>query len=169
MLLHDIRLAARQLGRRPGFALTAILLLALGAGANAAVFSVVRGVLLRPLPFARPAELVAVWPGAFVSNEEIGVWRDRARSLAAVASMAPGWLMALVAEGGEPLKVTGARVSDNFFTTLGTPAALQQSRLPQRTRPVLAYRFRLAGAGRKAQSLSPLQDKRRRSGHPLHS
>ena len=62
MLLHDVRLAVRGLARRPAFAGTAILLLALGAGANAAVFSVVRGVLLRPLPFERPESLVAVWP-----------------------------------------------------------------------------------------------------------
>ena len=124
MLWHDLRLAVRNLRRRPGFALTAILLLGLGAGANAAVFSVVRAVILRPLPLAAPDELVAVWPEEFVSNDDIGFWRDRAPSLAAVASVAPGWLMALVAEGGEPLKVTGARVSANLFETLGVRAAL---------------------------------------------
>jgi predicted permease len=122
ILAHHIRLAVRSLRRRPGFAFTATLLLALGAGANATVFSVARGVLLRPLPFERPDTLVAIWPNEFVSNQEIGIWRDRASSLDAVAGMAPGWLMALVAEGGEPLRVTGHRVSDNFFTVLGTPA-----------------------------------------------
>ncbi|MGE0362753.1 MAG: ABC transporter permease [Vicinamibacterales bacterium] len=130
MLLHDVRLAVRGLARRPAFAAAAILLLALGAGANAAVFSVVRGVVLRPLPFASPERLVAVWPGEYVSNEDIGFWRDRASSLPAVAGMATGWLMALGAEGGEPLKVTGNRVSDNFFEVLGTTAALGRPLAP---------------------------------------
>ena len=124
MLLHDLRLAVRGLARRPAFAATAVLLLALGAGANAAVFSVVRGVLLRPLPFDHPDALVAVWPDEFVSNEEIGIWRERIASLEAVAGVAPGWLMALVADGGEPIRITGARVSDNLFPMLGRAAAL---------------------------------------------
>jgi predicted permease len=130
MLLHDLRLAVRSLAGRPAFTATAILLLALGAGANAAVFSVVRGVLLRPLPFERPAGLVAIWPDESVSNEEIGFWRDRARSFDAVTGIAPGWLMALVAEGGEPLKITGAKVGGNFFTTLGVGAALGRTIVP---------------------------------------
>ncbi len=124
MLLHEIRLALRNLAGRPAFALTAVLLLALGAGANAAVFAVVRGVLLRPLPFAAPAQLVAVWPDEFVSTADVDFWRERATSLQGVAHLAPGWLMALTADGGEPLKVTGARVSDNLFALLGAPAAL---------------------------------------------
>ena len=130
MLLYDVRHAVRSLSRRPTFAATAILLLALGSGANAAVFSVVRGVLLRPLPFAAPERLVAVWPGQYVSNDEIGYWRDRAPSLSAVAGMATGWLMALGAEGGEPLRVTGNRVSDNFFAVLGVSAALGRTLVP---------------------------------------
>jgi putative ABC transport system permease protein len=130
MLLHDLRMAVRGLGRRPAFAVTAILLLALGAGANAVVLSVARGVLVRPLPFAAPDRLVAVWPGQYVSNEEIGVWRERAASLAEVAGIATGWLMALVADGGEPMRVTGHRVSDNLFAMLGTPAAAGRAIAP---------------------------------------
>jgi putative ABC transport system permease protein len=130
MLLHDVRLALRGLGRRPAFAVTAILLLALGAGANAVVLSVARGVLVRPLPFAAPDRLVSVWPGQYVSNDEIGVWRDRATSLSEVAGLATGWLMALVAEGGEPIRVTGNRVSDNLFAMLGTPAAVGRTLAP---------------------------------------
>jgi len=124
MLVHDVRFGIRNLVRRPGFALTAIVLLALSAGANAAVFSVVRGVLLRPLPFARPDRLVAVWPDQFVSNDEVAFLRARARGLDAIASVSPGWLMALATEDALPLKVTGARVSDNLFTLLGVDAAL---------------------------------------------
>jgi hypothetical protein len=130
MLLHDVRLAVRGLARRPAFAVTAILLLALGSGANAAVFSVVRGVLLRPLPFRAPDRLVAVWPGQYVSNEEIGFWRSRASALSEVAGIATGWLMALGADGGEPLKVTGNRVSDNYFQVLGVTAAVGRAIAP---------------------------------------
>jgi putative ABC transport system permease protein len=122
MRLPDLTVAIRNLARRPAFALTAILLLALGAGANAAVFSVVRGVLFRPLPYAQPSQLVDFWPGTFISNEELAYWRERTRSLSALAALSPGWMMALVADGVEPLKVTGARVSDNFFATLGVGA-----------------------------------------------
>lgn len=116
---QDLSVAIRSLFRRPGFAAAAVLLLALGAGASAAVFSVVRGVLVRPLPFAHPDRLVAVWPGEFLSNREIGYLRDRARRLEQVAGLSPGWMMGLVTDTGEAVKVTGARVSDNLFLALG--------------------------------------------------
>jgi putative ABC transport system permease protein len=130
MRLPDLTLALRNLVRRPAFSVTAGLLLALGAGANAAVFSVVRGVLLRPLPYEQPEQLVAVWPDTFVSNEEIGYWRDRTTSVQQIAAISPGWLMSLVVPGLEPRKVTGARTSDNFFTTLGVRAALGRALQP---------------------------------------
>jgi predicted permease len=123
MLARDLSLAVRNIFRRPTFAAIAIALLALGAGANAAVFSVVRGVLLRPLAFTNPDRLVAIWPGEFVSGEDMTYWRERTHSFAAIAAQAPGWMMGLVAEGGEPIKVTGAKVSENLFRTLGAAAA----------------------------------------------
>jgi predicted permease len=122
MRAPDLTLAVRNLTGRPLFATTAILLMALAAGANAAVFSVVRGVLLKPLPYSQPERLVAVWPDWFVSNEEIAYWREHARSFEDLGAVSPGWLMALVAPGHEPLKVTGARMSDNFFEMLGVGA-----------------------------------------------
>ena len=124
MRVPDLTLAVRNIFRRPGFALVAIALLALGSGANAAVFSVVRGVLLRPLPFAEPDRLVALGSEFFISNEDVSYWREQARSFESIAAMSPGWMMGLVADGGEPLKVTGGRVSDNLFRTLGASAAL---------------------------------------------
>src|SRR5262245_13276668 len=111
MRMPDLTLAIRNLIRRPSFAVTAVLLLALGAGANAAVFSVVRGVLLRPLPYERPEELVSIWPHKFVSNDDLAFWRSRARSFADVAAISPGWLMSLASPGIEPVKVTGGRTS----------------------------------------------------------
>ena len=135
MPASDLSLALRNIFRRPGFALVAIVLLALGAGANAAVFSVVRGVLLRPLPFPAPDRLVALNPGAFVSNEEIDYWRSRTRSFTDIAAISPGWMMGLVAEGGEPIKVTGGRVSDNLFKALGAGAALGRTIEPGEATP----------------------------------
>lgn len=130
MHAYDLRFAFRQLLRRPLFAGTAVMLIALAAAANGVVFSVVRGVLFKALPFAEPDRLVAIWPDSFVSNEHLGYWRDRTRSFEQIAGMSPGWLMALVASGHEPLKVTGDRVSDNFFVMLGVRPALGRTIVP---------------------------------------
>jgi predicted permease len=138
MRFPDLTLAVRNLGRRPAFTATAILLLALGAGVNAAVFSVVRGILLRPLPYAQPDRLVALWPGSFVNNEDLTFWRERTRSFEQIAANSPGWMMSLVVPGQEPLKVTAGRTSDNFFTTLGVPAALGRTVLPGDSVPAKA-------------------------------
>jgi predicted permease len=124
MRMPDLSLAFRNIFRRPGFALVAITLLALGSGANAAVFSVVRGVLLRPLPYPEPDRLVALGSQFFISNEDLEFWRNRSHSFEEIAALSPGWMMGLVADGGEPLKVTGARVSDNLFQALGASPVL---------------------------------------------
>ena len=124
MRYPDLSLAVRNIFRRPAFAAVAIALLALGSGANAAVFSVVRGVLLRPLPYPEPERLVALGARFFISNEDVDYWRTRTRSFEQIAALSPGWMMGLVADGGEPIKVTGARTSDNLFRALGASAAL---------------------------------------------
>src|SRR5690348_14359691 len=102
-----IPLTVRNIFRRPGFAFVAIALLALGAGANAAVFSVVRGVLLRPLPYPDADRLVTIGSHFFISNEDVEYWRARTHSFEEVAALSPGWLMGLVADGGDAVKVTG--------------------------------------------------------------
>ena len=130
MRCPDLTLAVRNLVRRRAFAATAILLLALGSGANAAVFSIVRGILFKPLPYPQPERLVSIWPGSYVSNEDVQYWRDRSRGFEAIGAVSPGWMMALVADGLEPIKVTGARTSDNFFTTLGVAAAAGRTLMP---------------------------------------
>ena len=94
MRFPDLSLAFRNIFRRPGFAVVAIALLALGSGANAAVFSVVRGVLIRPLPFPDPDRIVAVWPNQFISNEDLvvlaGADAQLQRDRGAVAGMDDG-------------------------------------------------------------------------------
>jgi hypothetical protein len=116
--MFDIRLVLRSLRRNPGFAALSIFIVALGAGANASVFSVVRAVLIEPSPYARPADLVVIWPGAFVSNGDMDFLRARGRSFAQVASTSPGWTMSLLG-AGDPVRVTATKTSANLFDLLG--------------------------------------------------
>ena len=119
--MHDVRDAIRQLERRPGFALTVILTLALGIGVNALVFSAVRAVLLRPLPFPEPQRLVAIWetqPGVqtrSVAPANFLDWRTAASfdGLAAYSRRRP------TLAGGDPQRINAATVSSNFFDVLG--------------------------------------------------
>ena len=136
MRFPDFSLAVRNIFRRPGFATVAIALLALGSGANAAVFSVVRGVLIRPLPFPDADRVVAVYPNQFISNEDLAYWRERTHSFSEIAAQSPGWMMGLVvADAGEPIKVTADRVSDNLFKALGASAALGRTIEPGHATP----------------------------------
>src|SRR5688500_4201090 len=109
-LLSDLRLALRGLVRRPGFTAVVLLTLALGIGANTAIFSVVHGVLLRPLPYAAPERLVALWPDHFISNAELLFLRERMRSTERVETYSPGWSVTLTG-AGDPAQLPAARVS----------------------------------------------------------
>src|SRR5204863_180044 len=123
MFQHDTVFALRQARRQPVFTIVAMLTFALGIGANTAVFSVVRGVLLRPLPYRDPARLAAIWPSRAISNAELLYLQQNSRSLQAVAAFSPGWGIALTG-AGEPRQLHAARVSVNFLATLGVRPAI---------------------------------------------
>jgi putative ABC transport system permease protein len=129
-MLHDLRLAVRSLRQAPGFALAAILTLAIGTGAASAVFTVLHAVLLRPLPYADPDRLVVLLhDGQFpVSPADYLDYRREARAYERV-SAAQAWSTTLVT-GGPAERLPALQVSADLFTTLGVPAALGRTFLP---------------------------------------
>ena len=118
--LSDVRYGLRGLARNPGFATVAILTLALGVGANTAIYSVVNGVLVRALPFEEPDRLVSVWGGS--RAEYVGI-RDRATQFEAIGAYALGGQFN-VSGGGDPVRLTGAEVSGDLFRVLRVSAAI---------------------------------------------
>ncbi|MGA9770146.1 MAG: ABC transporter permease [Blastocatellia bacterium] len=135
-LFQDIRYGFRMLLRSSSFTAVAIAALALGIGANTAIFSVVNAVLLRPLPFDQPDRLVKVWPQKHetsVSKAEFVEIRDNNRSFDDLA-LYSGWSFTLTG-GDEPAKVSGARTTATFFSLLGVSAALGRTFLPGEDQP----------------------------------
>src|SRR6476659_2747758 len=123
MRVHAVRVAFRSLRRRPGFTALAVVTIALGAGANAAVSAVAYSVLLKPLSFAEPDRVVAVWPGRFMTQIDLRYLREHARGLSRISSVAPGWTLSLTG-AGYPSRITIDRVSGDLFETLGTQPLL---------------------------------------------
>jgi putative ABC transport system permease protein len=122
---QDVRYGARSLRKNPGSTAVAVLTLALGVGANTALFSVVKGVLLNALPYRDPDRLVALARGdsqtqlpTNVSYAEVEDWKGRTRSLREIA-LYRGWTPS-AASGDAPEIVYGLRVTQNFFNVLGT-------------------------------------------------
>jgi len=129
-LVKDIRYGVRSLLKHPGFAAIAVVTLALGIGANTAIFSVVNAVLLRPLPFKEPDRIVMVWERRAnsgranlpISGHEFAAWRERSQSFASLALIQPDGLN--LTGRGDPLNVNAARVSADYFSVLGVPPLL---------------------------------------------
>jgi predicted permease len=131
--IADLRLGLRVLGRNPGFAATAILLLALGIGANTAIFSVVNAVLLRPLPYPDPSRIMQVWhvppaksfPGLTlfsVSPANYLDWQSQNRTFGEMAAY--GGARFNVGSGEHAEALQGARVEPDFFSILRVQPAL---------------------------------------------
>ena len=138
-MLADLRLAWRTLRRSPGFALATILTLALGLGATTALFSAVRGVLLRPLPYPRPEQLVQlneVTPDGRriqVTDPTLADWRRDARAFRGVAAYVDAPITAFA--GGEATRPRAAFVSRDFFAVLGVPPVVGRAFLADEQRP----------------------------------
>src|SRR5256885_8724495 len=140
-LTHDIRYALRVLAKSPAFTTIAVIALALGIGANSAIFSVVNAVLLRPLPFKHPEQLVMVWENAahlgFPRNTPSPAnfldWQKQAQSFAGMAAMAERSFN--LTGVGEPERLEGRRVSANLFALLGVPPLLGRAFVPADDNP----------------------------------
>ena len=120
-LAQDIRFGWRSLRAAPGFATAAILTLAIGIGANAAIFSVLNAVVLRPLPYLRPQELVHL-DGGYGSGGEFLALRDRLRSYAGIAAYAAQTHP--IDDGSQALRVEGAAITPNLLPLLGVAPLL---------------------------------------------
>jgi len=123
---QDLRYGVRGLRRSPGFALAAIGLLALGIGANTAIFSLVRAVVLRPLPFPDPDRLVLIWDNFSANGGPTRVepspvdyvaWKEQNRSFTDIAAFVANTYN--LTGNGEPDKLAGLRTTANLFTILG--------------------------------------------------
>jgi putative ABC transport system permease protein len=133
--LRDIRLGARTLLRSPGFTTVAILVIGLGLGANIALFTVVRGVLIRPLPYPHPEQLVTLYErgnGPFLYNPVAAgsffAWQRAAHGVQQMAMVSPFQSYNVSAESGRlPEHIEAGWCSWNFFATLGVQPALGRS------------------------------------------
>jgi putative ABC transport system permease protein len=140
-LLQDLRYGLRVLAARPAFTLIAMVALALGIGANTAIFSVVNAVLLRPLPYPEADRLLIVWhtypqsnlPRATISPPSYAEYRDTAGSFDQVAAITP-WSVNLTGSGS-PERLQGVRATSNFLSTLGDAPSLGRDFLAEEDQP----------------------------------
>jgi putative ABC transport system permease protein len=128
-VIHDLRFALRMLRRQPGFTAVAAATLALGIGGSTAVFSLVDGVLLRPLPLREPDRLMLLWEHSPRDNDHnvanpanVLEWRRRATSFEQIAAFAP-WTTSLSGRG-EPVRLVLGAATANLFETLGVAPLL---------------------------------------------
>ena len=136
-MIKDVRYAVRRLIRQPSFTLVTVITLALGIGANTAIFSVVYSVLLKPLPFYRPDRIVVVWgedrsQGTArnqVSHTDIADYRKQQTAFESITTFT-NWTP-LLSGTGEPVRINAAWVGDDFFNVLGTQPFLGRGFLPE--------------------------------------
>ena len=130
-LLHSLRLIRKN----PAFTFVSVLALALGIGANTAIFSMVNAILLRNLQFKNPQELVWIWSTrtdrdkAFFSIPNFIDYREQTKSLQEIVAFAN--LGANLTDGSNPERLTGVRVTANAFQMLGVDAAAGRCLLPE--------------------------------------
>ena len=136
-LRHDLKYALRWLWRSPGFTIASAATIALGIGANTAIFSIVHALLLKPLPYPEPADLVTVWqdmrarggpPNEWATPGNLVDWRAEQSVFASMTSMR-GWGPTLTGEG-DPEPLRGEAVTDRYFETLGVMPAIGRAFQP---------------------------------------
>src|SRR5262245_40722798 len=139
-LWQDLRYGARMLLKKPGFTLIAVITLALGIGANAAIFSVVNAVLLRPLPVKDPDKLMWIretrlpqFPEFSVSAGNFLDWRKQNTRFERLVAVS-GESFNLVGTG-DPEQIRGWKVTDGFFATLGAQPQFGRDFLPEEDQP----------------------------------
>src|SRR2546426_511268 len=137
--MNDLKYAFRQLLKTPGFTAVAVLTLAIGIGANTAIFSVVNGVLLRPLPFPAADRLVMIqtihqgerasqlWESVF--DPDFKEWTEQNRVFDHMAAYGTG--QATLLSGGEPVRISSAEVTIDFFSLLGVKPLVGRTFLPE--------------------------------------
>ncbi|HEY9230592.1 MAG TPA: ABC transporter permease, partial [Blastocatellia bacterium] len=140
-LWHDLRFAFRTLLKKPGFTFVLVLALALGIGANTAIFSVVNAVLLRPLPYKQAERLVWIWgtnPRNDIEHETASApdyhdWKAQGQSFEEMGAFVNTRLT--LTGSGEPERYNAAYVTDGFFEVLGVPAAIGRTFTPDEDKP----------------------------------
>ena len=137
-LFNDIRYGLRSAWKRPGFTMVALITLALGIGANTAIFSLINAVLIRPLPFRDPDRLVWTWGNirnggnrASVSPLDFLDYRQRNQTFEEFAAMISVPVSANLTGGGEPERLPAAAVTGNYFQALGVQPALGRTFVPE--------------------------------------
>jgi predicted permease len=139
IFLQDLKYAIRGMRRSPGFTAAAILTLALGMGATTAIFSVIRAVLLAPLPYSEPERRVMIWSRwkdfdkTWLADGEVMDYRREIPSVESVAAWESD--AANLTGGGEPVRVGIGRVTANTFATLGSGPALGRAFTPEEDVP----------------------------------
>lgn len=127
-LLREIQYSIRMLIKNPGFTAVALITMALGIGANTAIFSVINTVLLRPLPFREPDRIVFVWSSrgeqdrSTTSLSDINDWKSQSQSFDSMAAYS--YNLYNIVDYQDPEQVRGAQVSGDFFKVLGVDAML---------------------------------------------
>jgi len=138
-LWQDLRFGARMLRKQPGFSLIAVLTLALGIGANTAIFSLIDAVLLQELPYREPGRVVVLWASnpraseAPLASADVAAWRAGTQSFAQVTAFMPQ--TADLTEQGEPERIGGTAVTPEFFQTIGIEPLLGRAFTPEESQP----------------------------------
>jgi predicted permease len=142
-LFSDLRYAFRQLRKSPGFTLTAILTLAVGIGATTAIFTLVYDVLLKPLPYAHPGQLVMlqeqvaefkdIYPTLPMNANHFENWQQHSRNFQSMAVMQPENVP--LGAGGHPLQISVLRATSGIFSVLGASPQLGRGFTPQEDKP----------------------------------